>query len=138
MLAWDKKVIQTIFPDWYTDSKRVLAVKGTGEDFNTSMIAIYRNLAENMPANGMQIVMFTHQDPGVWAELTMILWSAGLHVTAAWNIATETESGGLKEGNYVQRHGAAGAAQTQLGQNRRIWMKSTRRSSMRSKRRSTA
>jgi putative DNA methylase len=47
-------------------------------------------------------VMFTHQSPSVWADLTLILWSAGLHVTAAWNIATETESGGLKEGNYVK------------------------------------
>jgi hypothetical protein len=46
--------------------------------------------------------MFTHQSPAVWADLTLILWSAGLHVTAAWNIATETESGGLKEGNYVK------------------------------------
>jgi len=48
------------------------------------------------------VVMFTHQDPAVWADLTLILWSAGLHVTAAWTIATETQSGGLKEGNYVQ------------------------------------
>ena len=32
----------------------------------------------------------------------MILWSSGLQVTAAWNIATETESGGLKDGNYVK------------------------------------
>jgi len=55
-----------------------------------------------MPDNGMQVVMFTHQSPSVWADLTLILWSAGLHVTAAWNIATETESGGLKEGNYVK------------------------------------
>jgi hypothetical protein len=55
-----------------------------------------------MPDNGMQVVMFTHQSPAVWADLTLILWSAGLHVTAAWNIATETESGGLKEGNYVK------------------------------------
>jgi adenine-specific DNA methylase len=101
-LAWDRKFIQKCFPEWYTDSKRVLAVKGTGEDFNQSMIEIYRNLAKNMPDNGMQVVMFTHQSPAVWADLTLILWSAGLHVTAAWNIATETESGGLKEGNYVK------------------------------------
>jgi hypothetical protein len=66
------------------------------------MIEIYTNLTKNMPDNGMQVVMFTHQDPAVWADLTLILWSAGLHVTAAWNIATETESGGLKSGNYVQ------------------------------------
>lgn len=101
-LAWDKKFIEKAFPEWYTDSKRVLAVKGTGESFNQSMIEIYRNLAQNMPDNGMQVVMFTHQSPAVWADLTLILWSAGLHVTAAWNIATETESGGLKEGNYVK------------------------------------
>ncbi len=101
-LAWDKKFIEKNFPEWYSDSKRVLAVKGTGETFNQSMIEIYRNLAKHMPDNGMQVVMFTHQDPSVWADLTLILWSAGLHVTAAWNIATETESGGLKEGNYVK------------------------------------
>jgi len=55
-----------------------------------------------MTTDGMQVVMFTHQDPAVWAELSLILWSAGLQVTAAWNIATETESGGLKSGNYVK------------------------------------
>jgi len=101
-LAWDKKMLLDIFPGWYADSKRVLAVKGTGESFNQSMVEIYRNLAEHMPENGMQIVMFTHQDVGVWADLALILWAAGLKVTAAWNIATETESGGLKEGNYVK------------------------------------
>jgi hypothetical protein len=101
-LAWCKPIINTIFPKGYTTSKRVLAVKGEGESFNQSMIEIYRNLAKHMPDNGMQVVMFTHQSPAVWADLTLILWSAGLHVTAAWNIATETESGGLKEGNYVK------------------------------------
>jgi len=54
-----------------------------------------------MPDNGMQLVMFTHQDAGVWADLTMILWAAGLHVTAAWTIATEISTS-LKVGNYVQ------------------------------------
>lgn len=101
-LAWDKQFIKNIFPEWYTDSKRVLAVKGTGQGFNQSMVEIYRNLANHMPDNGMQVVMFTHQDPSVWADLTLILLSCGLHVTAAWNIATETESAGLKEGNYVK------------------------------------
>jgi adenine-specific DNA methylase len=45
--------------------------------------------------------MFTHQDASVWADLTLILWAAGLRVTAAWTIGTETESA-LKTGNYVQ------------------------------------
>ena len=66
------------------------------------MIEIYSNLSTHMSDNGMQIVMFTHQDVKVWAELAMILWSSGLQVTAAWNIATETESGGLKDGNYIK------------------------------------
>ncbi|TDP12521.1 anti-phage-associated DUF1156 domain-containing protein [Halanaerobium congolense] len=101
-LSWDQKWIKTEFPEWYTDSKRVLAVKGTGQSFNKSMIEIYKNLSNNMPDNGYQVVMFTHQDVKVWSELTMILWSAGLKVASAWNISTETNSGGLKEGNYVK------------------------------------
>jgi adenine-specific DNA methylase len=101
-LAWDKQFVEKVFPHWYSDSKRILAVQGTGQNFNQSMIEIYRNLSDHMPDNGMQVVMFTHQSPAVWADLTLILWRAGLHVTAAWNIATETESGGLKEGNYVK------------------------------------
>ena len=58
-------------------------------------------LAEQMPENGLQIVMFTHQDVPVWADLSLILWAAGLRVTSAWCIATETDSA-LKQGNYVQ------------------------------------
>ena len=42
------------------------------------MVEIYQNLARHMPDNGMQMVMFTHQDPAVWADLGMILWAAGL------------------------------------------------------------
>ena len=101
-LAWDKKFLKKVFPDWYIDSKRVLAVQGQDETFNNSMIDIYKNLTTNMPDNGMQIIMFTHQDVGVWADLRNIVWAAGLQVTAAWTIATETESVGLKTGNYVK------------------------------------
>lgn len=101
-LSWDKKLLEKAFPEWYTDSKRILAVRGTGKPFNDSMIEIYKNLANHMPDNGTQVVMFTHQDVKVWAELALILWSAGLRVVSAWTIATETESGGLKSGNYVK------------------------------------
>lgn len=45
--------------------------------------------------------MFTHQDAGVWADLGAILWAAGLTVSAAWNVVTETEKP-TGEGNYVQ------------------------------------
>ena len=101
-LAWDKVLLEKAFPEWYTNSKRVLAVKGTGQTFNESMIDVYKNLDKHMNDNGTQVVMFTHQDVKVWAELAMILWSSGLKVVSAWNIATETESGGLKAGNYVK------------------------------------
>ena len=65
------------------------------------MVDCYRNLAQHMPENGAQIVMFTHQNASVWADLALILWASGLRVTAAWCIVTETDSA-LKEGNYVQ------------------------------------
>lgn len=100
-LAWDKKILSEVFPDWYVDSKRILAVRGD-EDFSNTMIEIYSNLAKHMADDGMQVVMFTHSDPAVWAQLAIIMWKAGLKVTAAWNIATETEAVGLKSGNYVK------------------------------------
>ncbi|MDR0999302.1 MAG: DUF1156 domain-containing protein [Clostridiales bacterium] len=100
-LAWDKRLLKEAFPDWYADSKRVLAVRG-GEGFAQSMIDIYSNLTNHMPDDGMQVVMFTHSDPAVWAQLALIMWKAGLKVTAAWNIATETDASGLKNGNYVK------------------------------------
>ena len=100
-LSWVKDILKTAFPEWYTDSKRILAVKGDG-DFSSSMIEIYSNLANHMYDDGVQVVMFTHSDASVWAQLALIMWKSGLKVTAAWNIATETESGGLKDGNYVK------------------------------------
>lgn len=100
-LAWYEKHLHKLFPDWYTDSKRALAVVGSDENFRKSMVECYRNLAQHMPNDGMQIVMFTHQDASVWADLALILWASGLRVTSAWCIATETDSA-LKEGNYVQ------------------------------------
>jgi putative DNA methylase len=100
-LAWYGKHVPHLFPGWYADSKRALAITGTDENFRRSMVDSYRNLAEHMPDNGVQIVMFTHQDAGVWADLALILWAAGLRVTAAWCIATETDSA-LREGNYVK------------------------------------
>jgi hypothetical protein len=100
-LAWYEPHLRRVFPEWYSDSKRALAVKGSDQGFRQSMAACYRRLVELMPENGVQIVMFTHQDAGVWADLALILWAAGLRVTAAWTIATETDSA-LKQGNYVQ------------------------------------
>ena len=101
-LAWYDKQLTQAFPEWTPDARAELAVRGDGEDFRRSMVEIYKNLARHMPDNGLQMVMFTHQDPAVWADLGMILWAAGLKATAAWTISTETAAVGLKKGNYVQ------------------------------------
>ena len=101
-LAWYEQGLKRLFPDWYTDSKRALAVKGSDENFRMAMVDCYKALTNHMPDEGFQLVMFTHQNAEVWADLAMILWAAGLHVTAAWTIQTETPVGGIKQGNYVQ------------------------------------
>jgi putative DNA methylase len=100
-LAWYEKPLKELFPDWPVDSRRALAITGTDEGFRRNMVEVYANLTRHMPDNGAQIVMFTHQDAGVWADLAMILWTAGLQVTAAWCVITETDSE-QKKGNYVQ------------------------------------
>jgi hypothetical protein len=87
--------------DWVWDSRRELAIRGESASFRRSMVEAYSTMAEHMPDNGFQVVMFTHQDVGVWADLAEILWAAGLQVTAGWCIATETESA-TRVGNYVQ------------------------------------
>lgn len=100
-LAWQGSRISDVFSEWYSDSRAALAVKGTGQGFNQSMVACYSNFTRHMPANGAQVVMFTHQDASIWADLALILWASGLQVTAAWTIQTEAASG-IKKGNYVQ------------------------------------
>jgi putative DNA methylase len=100
-IAWLRKNPPEPFKNWIWDSRRVLAIKGSGEDFRRDMVAAYKAMAHCMPENGLQVVMFTHQDAGVWADMAAIMWGAGLQVTAAWYIATETTSE-LKKGGYVQ------------------------------------
>jgi putative DNA methylase len=90
-IAWLRKNPPAPFDQWTWDSRRDLAIKGKDEDFRRAMVAAYAALARHMPEQGIQVVMFTHQDAGVWADLGAILWAAGLCVSAAWNIVTETE-----------------------------------------------
>lgn len=101
-LAWYERLLPTAFPDWHFQDVAALSVQGSGDDFKRSMVDIYANLARHMPDDGLQLVQFTHQNPAVWGDLGMILWASGLKVTAAWTISTETATGGIKKGNYVQ------------------------------------
>lgn len=100
-IAWLRRNPPEEFRDWTWDSRRALAIKGSGDDFRRGMVDAYRAMAEHMPNNGMQCVMFTHQDTTVWSDMVGIFWAAGLQVVAAWYIATETTSE-LKKGGYVQ------------------------------------
>ena len=100
-IAWLRKNPPDPFKEWIWDSRRVLAIKGKGGEFRKGMVASYKAMSENMPDNGMQCVMFTHQDTGVWADMVGIFWAAGLQVISAWYIATET-MGGLKKGGCAQ------------------------------------
>jgi putative DNA methylase len=100
-IAWLRKNSPAPFDQWVWDSRRALAIKGDGEDFRRGMSNAYKAMADHMPDNGLQCIMFTHQDTGVWADMVSILWAAGLQVVSAWYIATETTSE-LKQGGYVQ------------------------------------
>jgi putative DNA methylase len=100
-IAWLRKNPPPPFDEWTWDSRRALAIKGSGDDFRRGMVDAYRAMTDHMPNNGMQCVMFTHQDTGVWSDMVSIFWAAGLQVVAAWYIATETTSE-LKKGGYVQ------------------------------------
>jgi hypothetical protein len=101
-IAWLRRGAPRPFDAWHPwDSRRSLAVQGTGARFRQSMVSAYGALARAMPGNGLQVVMFTHQDTAVWADLAAILWAAGLQVTAGWCIVTETDTD-LRAGNFVQ------------------------------------
>jgi putative DNA methylase len=100
-IAWLRKNPPPEFADWVWDSRRSLAIKGEGEDFRRRMVAAYKRMTEYMPDNGIQIIMFTHQSGSIWADMANIVWASGLHITAAWYVATETDSA-LREGSYVK------------------------------------
>ncbi len=100
-IVWLRKNPPSPFNHWTWDSRRPLAIQGKGEKFRTDMVAALRAMAAAMPDQGLQVCMFTHKDAGVWADMAGIVWAAGLRVTAAWYVSTETTSD-LKKGGYVQ------------------------------------
>ena len=100
-IAWLRKNPPAEFAGWTWDSRRELAIKGEDHNFRLFMVAAYKRMAECMPDNGMQILMFTHQDGNIWEDMANIVWASGLRVTAAWYLVTETDSA-LREGSYVK------------------------------------
>jgi len=99
-IAWLRKNPPPEFAHWTWDSRRPLAIKGEDEGFRSGMIAAYRQMAEKMPDNGIQVLMFTHQSGAIWGDMANIIWASGLQVTAAWYVVTETDSA-LRQGANV-------------------------------------
>jgi putative DNA methylase len=100
-IAWLRKNPPPEFAGWVWDSRRTLAIKGDDEAFRQGMVAAYRRMAAQMPDNGLQVIMFTHQSGAIWADMANIVWAAGLQVTAAWYVVTETDSA-LRDGSHVK------------------------------------
>lgn len=100
-IAWLRRNPPPEFAGWVWDSRRALAIKGEDENFRRGMVAAYRRMTECMADNGLQVLMFTHQSGSIWADMANIVWAAGLQVTAAWYVVTETDSA-LRAGSYVK------------------------------------
>ncbi|QKK08603.1 MAG: DUF1156 domain-containing protein [Planctomycetota bacterium] len=100
-IAWHRKTRHPEFASWVWDSRRALAIHGEDDGFRNGMVASYRNAAAQMPDNGLQVIMFTHQSTGIWSDMANIVWACGLQVTAVWYVATETDSA-LRQGDNVK------------------------------------
>ena len=100
-IAWLRRNPPREFADWIWDSRRALAIQGEDENFRRGMVTAYKRMTECMPDHGMQVIMFTHQSGSIWADMANIVWAAGLQVTAAWYVVTETDSA-LRDGSYVK------------------------------------
>jgi hypothetical protein len=98
-IAWLRRNLPGPFADWTWDSLRPHAIQGKGDEFRSAMAKALAAMADGMPANGLQVCMFTHQDAQVWADLAEIVWSAGLQVSAAWCVSTEAENAFRSEGH---------------------------------------
>ena len=100
-IGWLRRNNPPPLNQWTWDSRRALAIKGLGDGFRKGMVSAYKAMADHMPDSGMQCVMFTHQDTGVWSDMVSIFWAAGLQVVGAWYIATEVDAAHRK-GLYVK------------------------------------
>jgi putative DNA methylase len=100
-IAWLRKNPPPEFADWVWDSRRSLAIQGEDENFRQEMVSAYKQMTKCMPENGIQVIMFTHQSGTLWADMANIVWASGLQVSAAWYVATETDSA-LREGSHVK------------------------------------
>lgn len=100
-ISWLRKNPPKEFAHWTWDSRRSLAIKGEDEGFRQGMVASFRKMAQKMPDNGIQVLMFTHQSGTIWADMANIIWASGLQVTAAWYVVTETDSA-LRQGANVK------------------------------------
>jgi adenine-specific DNA methylase len=112
-IAWLRKNPPPPFDQWTWDSRRALAIKGSGDDFRRSMIDAYSAMTEHMPENGMQCVMFTHQDTNVWSDMVGIFWG---RIAGGWSLVYRHGNHfSIKEGWLCARHCHPDIAQAGCG-----------------------
>lgn len=63
---------------------------GKKDNFKQSMIDVYTNLTNNMPDNGLQVLMFNHSKLETWADMLDIVKESGLYITAVYPVGAET------------------------------------------------
>ena len=63
------------------------------------MIEIYRNLANNMPDNGTQVVMFNHSKMSVFQDFLDVFNKCGLKITNITTVDSEPNTA-LKKGKH--------------------------------------
>ncbi len=100
-IAWLQGELPLPLNEWTWDSRRPLAISGSGLSFRQGMIEAYSAMTKHMPDNGYQCLMFTHSNVKVWSDITNILWASGLQVISAWCVATETATS-FRDGNHIQ------------------------------------
>lgn len=68
-------------------------------NFKITMIDCYTNLVNNMPDNGLQVIMFNHTKLETWIDMLDIVRESGLYITAIYPVEIEKR---MKQGknNY--------------------------------------
>jgi putative DNA methylase len=94
--AWFEERPPAEFRDWNW------SIGGqSGQDFESMLSASWQSLTPLMAERGLQVIMFAHKRPEIWAQLGRALIQAGVCVSACWCVTTETAPF-LKPGNFAK------------------------------------
>jgi len=95
-LAWDKKILSEIFPNWSTESSRKQAVEF---NFEAKMLSILKQCHRVLHDEGTLILFFASKKKAVWQQLKDGLTGSGFHLVKFHTITTEPNAAGIRKGN---------------------------------------